>query len=308
MTLPNFLFIGTGKAGSTSLYYYLKQHPEIYMSPIKETNFFAYEGGRPNFCGPGDLESMAHKMTITNIDDYKKNFRGVTTEKSIGEVSPSYLYLPEAPKRIKAYIPNAKMIVILRNPIDRAYSAFAGYIKSGREPLSSFYEAIAEEKHRIHKNWSPSWHYIQNGFYYEQLQRYFSIFPKEQLKIYLFEDWRTDAKNLMKDIFSFIEVSEEFKVDISGKYNISGKPKYRSLYNFMREANTVKSLLRPLVPPVLRKNIVHQIQSFNLDKLPEIPQDIRHQLIEVYRHDILNLQELIQRDLSNWLCPASLLV
>lgn len=305
MTLPNFLFIGTGKAGSTSLYYYLKQHPDVFMSPVKETNFFSYEGGRPHFSGPGDSESTAHRKTITTFEDYQKNFSGATTEKAIGEVSPSYLYIPEASQRIKKYVPEAKMIAILRNPVDRAYSAFAGYIKSGREPLSDFSQAIAEEPSRIQKSWAPSWHYIENGFYHVQLKRYFDIFDRSQFKIYLFEDWKKSTTALVQDVFKFIGVEGSFMPDMSTNFNPSGKPKNRALYNLLSYPNPVKRFLKPLLPAAFRKNVYSNLQSFNLEKLPPMSSELRYQLIQTYREDILKLQDLIDRDLSSWLAERA---
>lgn len=301
MTLPNFLFIGTGKAGSTSLYRYLNQHPEVFMSPVKETNFFSYEGGRPYFCGPGDLESAAHHTTITNIQDYENNFKGVTTEKAIGEASPSYLYIPEAPHRIKKYIPQVKMIVILRNPVDRAFSAFAGYTKSGLEPLANFAQAVEEEPKRIQNNWAPSWHYIQNGFYARQLKRYFNVFDRSQFKIYLFEDWKTDPLGMIKDVNNFIGVDDSFIPDMSKKYNQSGRPKSRLVYNFLSRPHPFKDFLKPLVPSGLRKNLSSNLKSLNLEKFPPISTELRLQLTQVYREDIFCLQELLNRDLNHWL-------
>src|ERR687894_3261543 len=115
MTMPNFFIIGAQKAGTTSLYYYLKQHPQIYMSPRKEPHFFKGMHSELRKSGRG-------LPPVTDLGDYQALFRGVTDEKAIGEASASYLYSPKAPALIKSSIPDAKLIAVLRNPADRAYS------------------------------------------------------------------------------------------------------------------------------------------------------------------------------------------
>ena len=138
MTLPNFLIIGAMKSGTTSLYHYLKQHPQIYMSSIKEPNFFALEGSNLDFNGAEgkeQIQRLIKRESIINIEEYRALFRRAAHETAIGEASPMYLYSPEAPYRIRYYVPEAKLITILRNPVERAYSAFLYMTRDGREPL-----------------------------------------------------------------------------------------------------------------------------------------------------------------------------
>ena len=150
--MPNFIVIGASKAGTTSLYEYLKQHPQIYMSPMKELRFFAIEGEKVDFCGPWDRIEI-ERYSIKTLEDYKNQFQGVTDEIAIGEASPWYLYSEKAPKSIKSYIPDAKLIAILRDPVDRAYSHFSMHVMNGREPLADFTQALQEEEERILNNY-----------------------------------------------------------------------------------------------------------------------------------------------------------
>ena len=145
MSMPNFLIIGAAKSGTTSLYAYLEQHPQAYLSPKKEPEFFSYEGREVDFNGPKGEEQANHgiKQHITaNIEEYRALFRGASDEKAIGEASTMYLYSPQAPSRIKHYIPKVKLIAIFRNPVDRAYSTFSYLTLQGREPLSEFSQAL----------------------------------------------------------------------------------------------------------------------------------------------------------------------
>lgn len=301
MPLPNFLFIGTGRAGSTSLNQYLKQHPDIFMSPIKETNFFSYEGGRPNFRGPGDLQSFAHRQTITTFEAYQANFNAVDGQPLIGEASPSYLFVPQAPERIKHYLPNVKMIVILRDPVERAFSMFSGLVKQGREPLYNFEQAIEAEDERIRQNWAPTWHYSSQGFYYQQLKRYFELFDREQFSIHLFEEWVNDTPGVVREILQFLEADESFKIDFSEKYNVSGKPKSIFLQNFLERSNPVKTALKNVLPKQLYKYVGSNLKMINLSKIDRPTQAARQKLLQIYEQDILNLQDLIRKDLSSWL-------
>ena len=294
MTMPNFLIIGAAKAGTTALYEYLQQHPQIYMTPTKETNFFAFEGEVVNFDGPGD--DGIKGFSITDLDTYQAEFQQLTDEIAIGEACPSYLYLPQAAVRIKQYIPDSRLIVILRNPVERAYANFLHLVRDDREPYQDFTLALQEETKRINSNWEWFWHYIQLGYYAEQLQRYYEMFSANQIKIYLYEDLREKPTALIQDICRFIEVDDTFAPDMSLRPNKSGMPKNRIIHYFLLKPNPIKALFRPLFPEKMRETIRHQ----NLEK-PPIPQEARQQLINLYREDILKCQDLINRDLSAWL-------
>ena len=174
MTMPNFLVMGAAKCGTDSLCNYLGQHPEIYMCSNREPNFFVVEGQSDiPYCGPGDravLESF--DMWVSTLDRYQSLFSEVTTEKAIGEGTTWYIYVDEAPARIQRHIPHAKLIAILRNPVDRAYSAYTMLLRDGRETIGDFAHALAAEEDRTRRNWEPIWHYVKMGFYTSQLKRY----------------------------------------------------------------------------------------------------------------------------------------
>lgn len=259
MPLPNFLIIGTAKAGTTSLYRYLAQHPQIYMSPIKEPNFFALEGQEVDFCGPGD-EMYIKQFSVTDCGGYEGLFEGVSSEVAVGEVSPLYLYSRAAPHCICSYAPETKLIVILRHPVERAYSAFLHLLRDEREPLGNFAALRVEEK-RVQENWEHIWHYRGMGFYAAQLGRYYRHFSPEQIRVYLYESLQREPLALIADILRFLGVDETFRLDISVRYNEPGIP------------------------------VTHQ---------PRLEPEVRHHLLAGYRDDTLKLQELLQRDLGEW--------
>lgn len=297
MTLPNFLIIGAPKAGTTALYHYLKEHPQIYMSPVKEPKFFALEGKQIDFRGPGDLK----KDYVTDIEAYSALFNNVSQEVAIGEASPGYLHSTEAPERIRHYIPDAKLIVIIRDPVERAYSHFLSLVRQDLEPLTDFMQAMEAEEERILNKWSPRWLYKQRGFYYDQLKRYFDLFDRNQIRVYIHKDFKNNSVGVLQDIFQFLDVDDTFVPDTSQKHNATYTHKNKALHKLLKEQNLIKSILKPILSSTLSQSLKTNIRNLNTGKRPQLQAKIRKQFIEEYREDILKLQELIQRDLSGWL-------
>ena len=297
MTMPNFLLIGAAKSGTTSLYHYLRQHPQVYMSPIKGPRFFAFQGGEPDFRGPGDLKMVS--QLITDIEGYRSLFAGVSGEKAVGEASAWYLYVPETAYRIRCHVPQAKLIAVLRNPVDRAYSHFQFRRAQGGEELTDFARALDAEEERVRERWGPDFHYKRMGFYHEQLTRYYELFEPEQIRVWLYEDLKEDPSGVMQDMFQYLGVNDAF-VPETLRHNVSGTPKSRALQTFIQRPNPLKSFIKPFVPEKMRRRIRVNLRNRNLAK-PPMPEGVREQLTEAYREDILKLQGLLGRDLSSWL-------
>ena len=294
MTLPNFLIIGAAKGGTTSLYYYLSQHPQIYMSPLKEPRFFALEGEKLDFQNP---DRSINYTSITTLEDYRQLFAEVKDEIAIGEASPLYLYSSKAIEKIAHYVPQAKLIVILRNPVDRAYSCYKHLISFESD---SFANALKQEDKRIAQNWAHLWHYKQGGYYYRQLKGYFERFEREQIKVYLFDDLKSNPLGLVQDLFAFLEVDRSFVPDLTYK-NVSNNPKVKVLQNVVNGRHFLRSASKAVVPENLRKIAAKKIRSWNSQKFDSMADDVKQQLMEDYREDILKLQDLIGKDLSHWL-------
>lgn len=297
MAMPNFLVIGAMKAGTTALYTYLEQHPQVYMSPVKEPNFFAFEGERMGFLAPQDQEGI-NRTSVTDIEAYQALFKGVTNENAIGEVSHWYLYSPKAPRRIRHHIPRAKLIAVLRDPVERAYSQFLHFVRDGQEPLTDFARVLQEEETRIRNNWAFG-RYASRGFYHAQLKRYFDTFDRSQIKVYLYEDLSADPAGVLRDIFRFLDVDEAFVPEMSVRPNVSGVPKSRALHALLTRPQRIKAALRPHLPAGMLR-FASDLRDRNLAK-PQVAPEVRRQMIEMYREDIMKLQDLIDRDLSKWL-------
>ncbi|MEB3309869.1 MAG: sulfotransferase [Snowella sp.] len=292
--MPNFLIVGAAKAGTTALHTYLQQHPQIYMTPDKETNFFAFEGQTLNFQGIGD--EAINQFSITNLATYQDLFAGVTSEIAIGEACPLYLYHPKAPHNIAQSLPDARLIIILRNPVDRAYANYLHLIRDDREPEKDFAQALQAEPERIEKNWEWFWHYVQLGYYGQQVKRYYDLFDKSQIRVYLYEDLVKHSDWLIQDLFTFLQVDTSFQPDMSIRPNKSGVPKNPLLHQLLTKPNPIKSLLKPLFPAKMRQKIQHN----NLET-PKLSAEVRQSLTALYQEDLLQCQALIGRDLSAWL-------
>jgi hypothetical protein len=180
MSLPNFLIIGAAKAGTNALYHYLRQHPQVYMSPWKEPKFFAFESEADlGFRAADGKDAPVNASVILDQAEYEKLFDGADHALARGEASTHYLYVEDSPRRIKALIPKARLIAVLRNPVDRAFSSYQHLVRDDLEPLD-FGPALDAEPRRIAEHYAYLYRYTDMGFYSEQLDRYERIFPEEQ--------------------------------------------------------------------------------------------------------------------------------
>jgi len=310
MTLPNFLILGAPKCGTTSLYSYLGQHPDIFMCFPKEPTFFGHEGEVGLFNGPGDNNEIYRTRMVTSLDAYTRLFNRVTTQKAIGEASTFYLYLPKAPLTIKKYIPHAHLFGVLRNPADRAYSNYLHLARQLRE-TRTFAQALQDEPNRIKNNWNELWHYKSMGFYYQQIKRYYDLFGREQVHIYLYEDLQQDMLSVVRRIFEIVGVDPSFVPDMSKKWNVGYMPKsptrekvYYKLKNVARLCNKhAHWRLRSPLDKALE--LVGRLERPVHVPRPATPQDLRASLLKEYREDILKVQDLLQRDLSHWLSSVT---
>ena len=297
MSLPNFLIIGTTKGGTTSLYKYLREHPEVYMSPVKEPRYFAFDNTNPDH-----VSRVPNTYPITTIEQYQKLFDGVNGEKAIGEASPMYFNSPIAAARIKSCLPDVKMIASLRNPVDRAYSHYLMYYLAGRikAPFIDAYRNVEGAD-------KSSQHYIETSNYFEKMKRYFDLFEQSQIKVIFLEDLKKDTKSIVRDVFQYIDVDTSFEPDLTKVHNQGGYPKNGKLYSLARYGLLtpkmyfkLNSLLKPVIPQIIvdfRKKLMQK----SLKQAPQLTAEIREEVINFYREDILKTQDLIKRDLSSWL-------
>ena len=294
---PNFLVVGAAKSGTTSIFNYLNQHPEIYIPEVKECRFFSQLPN--NFKGLG--AEFFPNSGITDDKEYFKLFAG-HENKVCGDISNDYLYYYESSiKNIKKYLGDEiKIVIILRNPIDRAFSSYMHHIRDSWENMS-FEQALDNENKRIKGNWGWSYHYINAGMYYHQVKAYLENFKKT--KIYLFEELQS-KDFILKNLFSFLEVRFVQEQKDFMNYNVSGYPRNELVYNFLNKDNAIKKIIKPIVNNIFSKRSIHKVVSYiqnkNLKKI-SIKNDTRERLKNVFEDDIKKLSNLIKMDLSHWL-------
>lgn len=297
--LPNFFLIGAARSGTTSLYNYLRHHPQVFMSPVKETNFFAFEVQTRPFIGP--TASYLAKTAIVDFEEYQGLFAGAKSAVAIGEASPRYIFTPGVPEAIFKRVPQARLIAILRDPVERAYRSYLGNLRDGWEPASSFIEAVRDEERRERENWASAV-LLRPGYYHRHLTRYLDVFPKEQLRIYLFEDLKSDALGLGRDIFRFLGVDDDFVPDVAEQHNPTGVIENPLLRWIWRTPPGPREFIRSRLPKAVEK-AVYGLLKRNLVK-PDITDDVRQEVRAIFRQDTLKLQDFLQRDLAGWLGPV----
>ena len=296
--MPDFLVIGAARAGTTALYSYLKQHPGIFMPSAKEPNFFAFEGQELACKGPGADYINNSRNTL---DAYCGLFADAPDGALLGEASPLYLFAEQAPLRIHHHIPKVPMVAILRNPIEQAYSHFMYATKQRIEPLESFTEALQQEEARLAERWQPLFGYSSFPRYATQLQRFYDVFPKEQILVRTYEDFQTSPAEVLHDIFAHIGADPGFAPDMSHRPNAGGVPKNRLFQDFLMKPNPITRAIGMVVPQEARLKIRDRLARANLKGDTEMPAPARVMLIERLASEIHALQRLIGRDLSHWL-------
>jgi hypothetical protein len=314
MRLPNFFIVGAPKAGTDELYYHLDQHPQVYMSPLKEPCFFSAETRVENFveelqpgvrAAAGSLriyldegaKSKRFGGIVTCIRDYQRLFCGARDETAIGEGSVSYLWSPSAAYNIASAIPAARIIIVLMDPVERA---FQQYLKSlsDRNVTHSF-RVHLEKALRATRDRISIYHpFLAFGDYAEQVRRYKEYFPCEQIHLSFDEDRRQDHEGWFRSILSFLEVDSSFT---PCPVETSSAPHFSRLSRFERNvlARTFKPIAAKFIPDSFQVKIKERLRG-DVAKPSPCSED-RAILVSYYREDILKLEEMIDRDLSGWL-------
>jgi len=277
MTLPNFLIIGAGKSGTTSLYHYLGEHPEVFVSPIKETNFFVADGRR------------SEDHPVQSVAEYEALFEGVTSEHAIGEASPAYLDSPTAAARIAELLPNARLIAILRNPVDRAWSDYLMRIRE-RDEVRAPDEAFTDD--------AP---FVRQGFYSERVERFTSRFAADQIRFFSFDDFSTDAVGVTRRCYEFLGVDPSFQPNVEVRHNAGWSPRNRALHTVLK-SRVLRRTLKPVVPQAAR-NLVRGLAERAGTENPSIPANLEERLRQLYRDDLGRVSDLTGLDVSTWLEP-----
>ena len=300
--LPNFVVIGASRCGTTSLHHYLGQHPDIYVSPRKSPNYFVAQDPQPDREND-TLQAMARQWTATR-EAYETLFRGVTTERAVGDVSPVYMQSIHTAKRIRETLGSAtKLVAILRNPADRAHAHYLGRRRDGLEPVEDFNVLVDRELAMPLEDDIAFGSYVSCGRYHHFLQPFYEHFAAENIRIYLFDQLREDPSGLFRDLFSFLDVDPDYEVDTSFSHNRTGivaNPLLRSIWT---GSVGLRTKMRPYLPAFIR-HASRPLLAQQVSK-PILGADARQRINAALRKDIQELQRLIDMDLSDWLVTDS---
>ena len=295
INLPNLLIVGAAKCGTTSLHNYLKQHPDIFMSKQKE----------PHFLINSDIgEDRIHKA-ITVLEDYEDMFKTDSIYKYKGESSVMYLAFPEfSIKNIKKYLdPDVKIIIMLRNPVERAFAGYLHNLRYNPSENLSFEEAFEKSEARYYqeRDITPDTRYLHVGNYYSQVESFMSMFNDNVLVI-MYEDYVSDIDLCLANVFDFLDI-DKISVDTSRRHMVGGWIfKRKFLRNLLIPKNNFKSLIKSFLPnKKIRKAVKQKIMNMSTVKNPSISKDMHKKLTEYYRKDIDNLSKLLNKELNCWI-------
>ena len=289
--MPDFIVFGAGKSGTSAFHNALSNHPRIFCSNPKEPHYFA----APEILArrTGILET-----DVTTESAYQSLFSGADGSQIRGESSIGYLRNPNAPGRIHECIPDVKLIAILRQPVDRAYSNWLHARHIFNEPIADFLTAC---QFRATSDWKLGLNYLNDSYYARHLKTWFAVFPREQFKIFLYEDWQQNPKQVLNETFQFLGVPELSAISV-GRDNVTSiSPRSVLLKKLLKPSPRFRPLIRSIIPAIVRYQITRFLNRVNQGKrAAPLDSSIRTKLTAGFESDIAELETLIGRDLTHW--------
>jgi len=308
MALPDFFLMGAPKAGTTALHAALAQHPQLYLSPVKEPKFYLCDGRRPPRSGqrgPGDAHSA--QEWVWRRSQYEALFDAAPAGALRGESTPFYLYDRAAHERIQADVPEAKLVVVIRDPVDRAYSNWMHLRSDGLEPIDDFATAWAAEDNRVAAGWAPFWHYRRLGLYGAQLRDLTDRFGRDQVHVLRYRDLVETTVEALDAVCAFLGVSTGV---IAGAERANSHPyvppsrRATVLGRTLRAGAALGAYAPPQVWRQLSRPLLATLQHGGARR-PVLDADLRLRLVEAYREDNVLLGELTGRSFADWMGTTS---
>jgi hypothetical protein len=296
---PNFLVVGAAKTGTTSLYDYLRQHPQVFL-PTKETFFFQSEVYRDNHL-PYPAQRPKAEIVFDEAQ-FLRAYEGAGAFAARGEVATGYLYYwRESIPRIKALLgEDVRLMAVLRQPVERLYSGYTFFTRDLHEKLS-LEEALAAEPERRAAGWDFMWHYTEHSKYAEGVRAYQQAFP--HFKVLFFDDLQADPAAFMREVFGFLGVQQDVPLNLEMK-NVSGAPKSKAFQHLITQENPVKRALRPVLRAAFGRETRHRMRSWlkarNVGDKDRLSTEQYNALLPRFEEDIRELERLTGRDLSGW--------
>jgi Sulfotransferase family len=301
MAMPDFFIAGAPKAGTTALHAALARHPALYMSPVKEPKFFLTDGPPPTRGGPGDVTT--YREHVWRREDYEALFDPAPAGVLRGESTPFYLYNRDAQARIRALVPEAKLIVVLRDPIERAHSNWTHLWSAGLDPVDDFVLACAEEQRRIEAGWADFWHYTALGCYGEQLEHLYTMFPREQVFVFRYRALVENPAGVLDRICAFLGVPQGVLTEVP-RENVTAHPEWSLLHRAVARALRASTAVSRVLPGVaaVTASLERVLQRDSRPRQP-LTWEQRQELIPRFETDIRLLESITGEDYGDWLAP-----
>lgn len=306
MALPDFLVIGVPKAGTTALHVALAGHPQLFLSQLKEPKHFLCDGPPPARGGPGDAKSF--REWVWRREDYEALFDAAPPGTLRGESSPFYLHDPRAQQRLRDTVPRARLIAVLRDPVERAHSNWTHLWSAGLEPESDFLAACRLQERRAAAGWAPFWQYLDLGRYGEQVQRLYTRFPREQVLVLRYRELREEPAITLRRICAFLGVATDVLSEIPAENvtaHVTPSLPNRVLSAALRAGTRVERLVPEHAAAGHWWRSTEAILSRHLqrEQRPRQPltADQRRQLLPYFAADIALLSELTGESYADWL-------
>jgi hypothetical protein len=298
--LPSFVIAGAPRCGTTSLHYYLRQHPQICMSAIKEPNFFLFGDG-----GPHIAEAPIIRKSIQKLSEYSSLFRPTAATRAIGDASPLYLYTRPTPAQILAVCGVVQVICVLRRPAERAWSHFLYALEVAPDQRDADFAELVDAEIRGGPGYEPyrtRTHLVRLGRYAEQVRRYQETFGAENVHVLLMEDLGGDRGGSLATICRAIGVDDAFAFDLDQRYNPSGiAPDNPIARRIVRKLTpTIKAVLPPRLAGRLAEVRMGRASAASTEPAPEMDPAVAERIAEWCRTDVDDLATLIGRDLTDW--------
>ncbi|MEE2931631.1 MAG: sulfotransferase [Bacteroidota bacterium] len=281
----DFFIVGAPKAGTTSLFYYLKSHPDIIMSSVKEPNYFTYQEILNQ-----NLYYKKENFGINTLERYHALFPPQVDSKKFGEGSVSYLFYPDTANKIYEYNPNAKIIIMLRDPIERAFSHYLMDYRLGYV-TESFQSIIQKESKHPDINLYYQ-QYVELGLYYQQVKRYINIFGADNTLLINYSDFQSKTQEIIKKVFSFLDVDPSFSVDNTIKHNEYHAP--RSLLTHQLRLFFFHLGLNKILPKFM-KGYAKEIFFVKKSK-PILDHETKYVLNSIFKDDIVQLEKFTNKE------------
>lgn len=315
---PDFLVVGVVKGGTTALYNLLDRHPGIHLPPIKETNFFSRADMRPSdfsreyaldakldvgrYISNG-MKEVVHLAHVEDPRQYAALYSRARPGQVLGEVCPSYAISPSAAAAIHAARPDARILFMLRDPVQRAWSQYIMNLREGKTMERDFLKEVEQDQRRESKGWGVNHQYLALGMYAEQVERYLDVFPRDQVHVLLHEQFKEDPRKTMRQVFEITGVDPMEDLDASGKYNEAAVPRNAVLNRLLVRSGAI-SAVKGMVPRRLRGGFKELLYS--RANMPTLPAGQASALWEQYAADVDRLSGLIGMDLRQWWGPKEM--